>query len=76
MPAALTLQRIQQPLHGGAVFMLFDGEGFILQRQQPFTRIRSGAVHGGKQRRRAWNYDLQRGGSVHWQRTLGSICFE
>jgi hypothetical protein len=56
--------------------MLFDGEGFILQRQQPFTRIRSVAVRGGKQRRRAWNYDLQRGGSVHWQRTLGSICFE
>jgi hypothetical protein len=28
--------------------MLFDGEGFILQRQWLFTRIHSGAVHGGK----------------------------
>jgi hypothetical protein len=27
--------------------MLFDGEGFILQRQRLFTRIRSGAVRGG-----------------------------
>jgi hypothetical protein len=27
-----------------AVFMLFDGDGFILQRQRVFTRIRSGAV--------------------------------
>jgi hypothetical protein len=27
-----------------AVFMLFDGEGFILQVQQVFTRIRSGAA--------------------------------
>jgi hypothetical protein len=27
-----------------AVFMLFDGEGFILQVQWVFTRIRSGAV--------------------------------
>jgi hypothetical protein len=26
------------------VFMLFDGDGFILQRQQFFTRIHSGAV--------------------------------
>jgi hypothetical protein len=24
--------------------MLFDGDGFILQRQRVFTRIRSGAV--------------------------------
>jgi hypothetical protein len=81
MPAALTLQRIQQPLHGisffpAAVFMLFDGEGFILQRQRLFTRIRSGAVRRGKQRRRTLIYGLWRGGSVHWWRTLGSICFE
>jgi hypothetical protein len=27
-----------------AVFMLFDGDGFILQRQRVFTRIRSGAA--------------------------------
>jgi hypothetical protein len=27
-----------------AVFMLFDGEGFILQVHQVFTRIRSGAT--------------------------------
>jgi hypothetical protein len=27
-----------------AVFMLFDGDGFILQIQQVFTRICSGAV--------------------------------
>jgi hypothetical protein len=27
-----------------AVFMLFDGDGFILQRQWVFTRIRSGAA--------------------------------
>jgi hypothetical protein len=27
-----------------AVFILFDGDGFILQRQRVFTRIRSGAV--------------------------------
>jgi hypothetical protein len=40
------------------VFMLFDGEGFILQRQQLFTRIRSGAVRGGKQRWRTWIYGL------------------
>jgi hypothetical protein len=26
------------------VFMLFDGDGFILQRQRVFTRIRSGAA--------------------------------
>jgi hypothetical protein len=26
------------------VFMLFDGEGFILQVQRVFTRIRSGAA--------------------------------
>jgi hypothetical protein len=56
--------------------MLFDGEGFILKRQRLFTCIRSGAVRGGKQRRRAWIYGLQRGGSVHWRRILGSICFE
>jgi hypothetical protein len=59
-----------------AVYMLFDGEGFILQRQQLFTRIRSGVVRGGKQRRLAWIYGLRRGGSVHWRRILGSICFE
>jgi hypothetical protein len=27
-----------------AVFTLFDGDGIILQRQQVFTRIRSGAA--------------------------------
>jgi hypothetical protein len=27
-----------------AFFMIFDGDGFILQRQQVFTRIRSGAI--------------------------------
>jgi hypothetical protein len=27
-----------------AVFMLFDGDGFILKRQRVFTRIRSGAA--------------------------------
>jgi hypothetical protein len=27
-----------------AVFMLFDGDDFILQRQRVFTRIRSGAA--------------------------------
>jgi hypothetical protein len=27
-----------------AVFILFDGDGFILQRQRVFTHIRSGAV--------------------------------
>jgi hypothetical protein len=27
-----------------AVFMLFDGEGFILQMHRVFTRIRSGAM--------------------------------
>jgi hypothetical protein len=27
-----------------AVFMLFDGEGFILQVHRVFTRIRSGAM--------------------------------
>jgi hypothetical protein len=27
-----------------AVFMLFDGDGFILQRQRVFTRIRLGAA--------------------------------
>jgi hypothetical protein len=27
-----------------AVFILFDGDGFILQRQRVFTRIRSGAA--------------------------------
>jgi hypothetical protein len=59
-----------------AVFMLLDGEGFILKRQQLFTRICSGAVRGGKQRRRAWIYGLRRGGSVHQRRTLGSICIE
>jgi hypothetical protein len=58
------------------VFMLFDGDGFILQRQRVFTRIRSGAVRGGKQRRHAWIYGLRCGSSVHWRRTLGSICFE
>jgi hypothetical protein len=26
------------------VFMLFDGDGFILQMQRVFTRIRSGAA--------------------------------
>jgi hypothetical protein len=45
--------------------MLFDGESFILQRQWVFTRICSGAVRRGKQRRRAWIYGLRRGGSVH-----------
>jgi hypothetical protein len=59
-----------------AVFMLFDGEGFTLQRQRIFTHILSGAVRGGKQRRHVWIYGLRRGGSVHWLRILGSICFE
>jgi predicted PurR-regulated permease PerM len=35
----LTLRRIQL-----AVFMLLDGEGFILQVQRVFTRIRSRAA--------------------------------
>jgi hypothetical protein len=51
-----TLRRIQQPPPGisaassrdlffpSAVFMLLDGEGFILQVQRVFTRIRSGAA--------------------------------
>jgi hypothetical protein len=31
-------------LFPAAVFMLFDGDGFILQRQWVFTRIRSGLL--------------------------------
>jgi hypothetical protein len=58
------------------VFLLFDGKGFILKRQWLFTRICSRAARGGYQRRRTWIYGLRRGDSVHWQRTLGSICFE
>jgi hypothetical protein len=54
--------------------MLFDGEGFILKRQWLFTRIRSGAVRGGKQRRHVRIYGLRRGGNVHWRWILGSIC--
>jgi hypothetical protein len=56
--------------------MLLDGEGFILQVQQVFTRIRSGGCGGGYWQRRAWIYDLDRGGSVHWRRILGEMCYE
>jgi hypothetical protein len=44
----LTLRRIQRPppsiSSSRRVFMLLDGEGFILQVQRVFTRIRSGAT--------------------------------
>jgi hypothetical protein len=45
----LTPRRIQVPLHGtsffpASVFMVFDGDGFILQMQRGFTRIRSGLL--------------------------------
>jgi hypothetical protein len=41
-----------------AVFMLLDGEDFILQVQRVFTRIHSGGCGGGYWRRRSWIYDF------------------
>jgi hypothetical protein len=58
-----------------AVFMLLDGEGFILQMQRVFTRIRSGAAAvatGGG----ACGSVISGGGSVHRRRPLSMICFE
>jgi hypothetical protein len=45
------------------VFMLFDGDGFILQRQRVFTRIRTGAAADAS--------SLRRGGSVLRRLSLG-----
>jgi hypothetical protein len=45
------------------VFMIFDGEDSIHQMHQVFTRIRSGAFSGGKQRWCAWICRLQCSGS-------------
>jgi hypothetical protein len=69
-----------------AVFMLLDGEGFILQVQRVFTRIRSGAAvvstRGGALR---WQCalaadsrrdELQMAASVHWRRILGEMCYK
>jgi hypothetical protein len=56
--------------------MLFDGEGFILQVQRVFTRIRSGGCGGGYWRWCVWIYDYRRGGSMHWRRPLSEIRFE
>jgi hypothetical protein len=51
-------------------FAVFDGEGFILQVQGLFTRIRSGATavasYGGALR----STNLRNGGSAHWWRFL------
>jgi hypothetical protein len=35
-----------------------------------------GGYDGGYWRRRAWIYDLQRGGSVHWWQISREICYE
>jgi hypothetical protein len=53
-----------RPLFFLAAFDDLDGDGFILQEQSVFTRIRSGATLKSFGWRRTWIYY---GGSVRWE---------
>jgi hypothetical protein len=58
-----------------AVFRAFDGEGFILQVQGVFTRIRSGATvvasYGGALGSTTFSMVAARTGGVSWLDPLG-----
>jgi hypothetical protein len=48
-----------------AAFVVFDGDGFILQVHGVFTHVCSGATAMAFYDARTWIYDLLNGSSVH-----------